>query len=234
MKYDSYGLSWSIFLGDSTSSSGCGQTDSSLEGVIDPPLQTSKGTDHQDSGHETSPQTLESDLSINSADLLTKRTSLRPLRVQFRDHSVSRMRDNSTEDTSKVTRSKSNAQLSSLVVVLFALSKDVVVEELHEPFECHELDNSVRHLTSPKRSQTFVETSSAYIKLNVPSVALIWLKAPIKELGYSWPGLDSWIFSLTASQGQRRVSAMTSAEPEAIDHPIFLYYSAFCSPTIFL
>ena len=49
----------------------------------------------------------------------------------------------------------------------------------------------------------------------------------MRELGYSCPGLESWIFSLTASQGQRKVSAITSAEPEATDHPIFLYSTAF-------
>ena len=41
-------------------------------------------------------------------------------------------------------------------------------------------------------------------------------------------------FQFDSSQGQRRRSAMTSAEPEATVHPTFLYLSAFSSPKIFL
>ena len=43
-----------------SSSGGC-ESDHGLEAIVDPPLKTSEGTNHDDSGHETSPETLESD-----------------------------------------------------------------------------------------------------------------------------------------------------------------------------
>ena len=142
------------------------------------------------------------------------------------------MRDDCTEDTSEITWSEGNAQLGGFIVVLFSFSEDVIVEELHESFKSDEFYDSVRHLTSPQRTKTLVHSADTYIAIIIPSSALILLSAPPSELGYSKPGLESWIFSLIASQGHKNVSAITSADPEAIDHPIFLYYSAFSSPTI--
>ena len=46
------------------------------------------------------------------------------------------------------------------------------------------------------------------------------------------PGLLVCILTLRASHGHKKASAMTSALPEAIDHPTFLYLAAFSSPTI--
>ena len=78
---------------------------------------------------------------------------------------------------------------------------------------------------------------SGTIPLYIPAVpysALILAKAPPNWVGYSCPGLESCILSLTASHGQSKTSAIISAEPDAIDHPIFLYLSAFYYPTMFL
>lgn len=46
------------------------------------------------------------------------------------------------------------------------------------------------------------------------------------------PGFEVYILTLIASIGHKKVSAMISALPEAIDHPILLYLLAFSSPTI--
>lgn len=46
------------------------------------------------------------------------------------------------------------------------------------------------------------------------------------------PGFDVYILTLMASKGHKNVSAIISADPEAMDQPIFLYLTAFSSPTI--
>ena len=72
-----------------------------------------------------------------------------------------------------------------------------------------------------------------YIPLT-PYSAFILAKACDNWVGYYEPGLDNWILSLMAYHGQSKQSAITSAEPEAIDHPIFLYLTSFYYPTTFL
>jgi len=52
------------------------------------------------------------------------------------------------------------------------------------------------------------------------------LKASPKCYG-NVPSLAVCILTLTASHGHKSVSAMISADPEASDHPIFLYLAAF-------
>jgi len=41
------------------------ETGSDLEGVIDPPLETSEGTNHENSSSETNPESLETNLLID-------------------------------------------------------------------------------------------------------------------------------------------------------------------------
>lgn len=224
---------WSVLFG-AASTSGCLKAYCGLESIVDPPLETSESTDHQDSGKETSPQALESDLSINSADFLPSGSLFFTLGVKLGDDSISGMRNDSAEDTSEISWSKSDAQLCCLVVVFLALGENVVIEELYKPFESNELDNGVRDLSSPQRTDSLVKTRNSLIEKCIPSCVLAWLRAGINELGYSCPGLESWIFSLTASQGHNKTSAMISADPDATDHPTFLYLSAFYSPTMFL
>lgn len=71
-------------------------TASDLEGVVDVPLHTSKGADHEDPGAETLPEASE-------ANVLVDRTGGAALLVHDRDHGVSGVRDDSAEDTGKVT-----------------------------------------------------------------------------------------------------------------------------------
>jgi len=59
-----------------------------------------------------------------------------------------------------------------------------------------------------------------------PSSAKSLLYAEPKSFG-KVPSLAVYILTLTASHGHKRVSAIISAVPEAIDQPIFLYLLAF-------
>jgi len=138
----------SLFFRGATSS-GSGKSNCALERVINPPLQTSKGIDHDNSGNETSPESLESNFRINSWYFLSSSTFFLGLAVKFADHSISRVRNNCTENTSKITWSESNAELSSFVVIFFSLGENVIVEILHKPLESDELDDSVGDLSAP-------------------------------------------------------------------------------------
>ena len=78
------------------------EADCYLEGVVDPPLETSEGTNHDNSCADTVPEALETDVLVDLGDLLADR-SARGLLVQDGNHSVSGVGHNSAEDTSKVT-----------------------------------------------------------------------------------------------------------------------------------
>ena len=58
--------------GESLSAGGL-EASCDLEGVVDPPLETSEGTDHDDSGTNTVPESLETDFLVDSGDLLANR-----------------------------------------------------------------------------------------------------------------------------------------------------------------
>lgn len=151
---------WSVLLG-AASTSGSLEAYCGLESIVDPPLEASKGTDHQNSGKKTSPQALESDLSIDSADLLSSGAFLFALGIKLGDDGVSGVRHDSAENTSKISWGECDAQLSCFVVVFLALGEDIVIEELHEPFEGNELDNGVRNLSAPQRTDSLVKTTNA-------------------------------------------------------------------------
>ena len=78
--------------------------------------------------------------------------------VKFADHGVCGVGHDSAEDTGKITGGECYSQLGGLRVVLLAEGEDVVIEELDEPFESDELDNSVWHLTRPEWDETLIET----------------------------------------------------------------------------
>lgn len=128
------------------------ETDGSLEGIVDPPLETSKGTDHKNSGKETSPETRETDLRVDVTNTLT----LVFRSIHLGDHGISRVRDESAEDTSQVTRHESNRQLLSLGVFTSGSGEELSVEKFNDLFEGDELNNGIGDLSSPKRRQDIV------------------------------------------------------------------------------
>jgi hypothetical protein len=92
-------------------------------------LETSEGTDHNNSCSETVPESLESDVTIDCFDLGAHgfiATSL----VKDGNHSISRVRDDSTEDTSPVTRYESDHELEVLGVSVLGVGEDVSIESL--------------------------------------------------------------------------------------------------------
>jgi len=148
-----------------SSTGGC-KSYGSLEAVVNPPLETGKGTDHDDSCEKTSPKSAESDFCVNLGNLASSWSFRFTLRVKLWNHSVSWVRNNSAENTSQITWGEGNTELGWLVVVFLSLGEDVVVEELDEPFESDELDNGVRNLSWPEWDDTLVHSWDSFFGSN--------------------------------------------------------------------
>ena len=147
-------------------STGGGESASNLEGIVDDPLEASKGTNHEDSGTETLPESTESDLSIDLLDLGHSGTTSSSL-VEDGDHGVSWMGNNGAEHTSNVTGHESDHELGALGVGALWLGEYGRVEFSDNLLESDELDNGVWNLSSPEWGKTLVETVVTLGSLNL-------------------------------------------------------------------
>jgi hypothetical protein len=130
------------------------ETTGNLEGVVDPPLETSEGTNHDDTSTETVPETGETDSSVDLTDGTT-------VLIHDRYHGVSGVGDDSAEDTSPVTGHESDHKLEVLGVALTRSSEHISVQGSHGLFESDELHNGVGDLSAPEGNDTLVETVPA-------------------------------------------------------------------------
>lgn len=142
------------------------ETAGHLEGVVDPPLETGEGTNHNDSCSETVPETLETDFAVDFFDLLTSWCVGFSL-VEDGDHGVGGVRNDSAEDTSPVTRQESDHELGILGVGVLGSGEDILVEGLDSVFEGGELNHGVWDLSHPQRSDTLVETIDTFVGLDL-------------------------------------------------------------------
>ena len=85
------------------------KSDGGLEGVIDPPLKSSKSTDHDDTGAEAAPDACEAKLTEHFSGGLS---TFRHLSYDC----VGRVRHNSAGDTGNVAGSEGDTKVSSLGV----------------------------------------------------------------------------------------------------------------------
>ena len=127
---------------------------SDLEGIVDPPLETGEGTNHENTGAEAGPEAVEANARVDLASGAT-------LLVHDGDHGVSGVRHDSAEDTGPVTRHEGDHELEGLGVRVAGGGEDVGVEETHGLLEGDELHNSVGDLTAPERDDTLVEEAPA-------------------------------------------------------------------------
>jgi len=202
------------------------ETDQGLEGIIDPPLETGQSTDHDNSCSETSPESAESDLAVDLLHGIEVRSATLE-GVKLGDHSISRLGDEGTENTSNITRSESDSELGGLAVFFLGLGANVFVDGFNGSFESDELHDGVGDLSGPKRTQTLVETVSSFFNFDLvegftegggESSNLGSLNSDLNlcQLLYT-------IWLLTASHGHNKTSAITSAEAEEMAYPIVLY-----------
>ena len=69
------------------------------------------------------------------------------------------MTDDGTENTGQVATCEGDSKLCSFAIVLFSLGENVVVEELHESFKGHKLDDCVGYLSGPQRHESLVHSA---------------------------------------------------------------------------
>jgi hypothetical protein len=107
-------------------------------------------------------KSVETDFRVDFLDVFSSgATSLDG--VKLGDHSISRLRDQSAEDTSNVTRHEGDGELSTLGVFALGLSENFSVEKFDSLFESDELHDGVGDLSSPERSQTLEQTVGTFI-----------------------------------------------------------------------
>jgi len=131
-------------------------------------LETSQGTDHDNSGEKTCPKTFKSDISINLANFRSSRSfQISSLTDQQTEDGISRMRYYGAENTCKITGSESNSELGWFGIIFFSKSEDIVIEELDKSFESNKLDDGVRDLSRPKWDNTFVKSLISFFSFKL-------------------------------------------------------------------
>ena len=231
----------------SSLATGGSETAPDLESIIDHPLEASEGTDHEDTGAETLPEAAHADSTVDLTDALA---SL----VHDGDTGVGGVGNDGAEDTSQVAGHEGDHHLLALAVLGLRLGEDVGVEHGDDLLEGHELDDGVGDLSSPERLDALVEGVARGVLdlVEAGQGAARPLGSLDSRVGglhadfelYIWVStyyflelnLKKWcqaIFELrfeskilTDSQGQRRMSAMNSAQAEETAQPTFLYLAA--------
>merc|ERR1719420_67297 len=130
-----------------------GESKLNLDTIIDEPLQSSEGTNHDDSGTKTSPQSSKSK-SLNS---ITNTGSLSL--VEIRHKSVSGVGDNSAEDTSNVTSCKGDNQLFTFGAFSSWFWNYIGINSLNGSLKAGKLHHCVRNLSAPQRNNRFVKAT---------------------------------------------------------------------------
>jgi len=130
-------------------SASCAHTHRGLEGIVNPPLEASKGTNHNHTRAETfCCESAKANLADNRAKALAFVLGL----AKLRDKRVGRVGDDSADDTREIARGECDTKLRSLAVGFLRLSKDVGIEELYNLLETEEFGHRVRDLTGPQRN----------------------------------------------------------------------------------
>lgn len=146
-------------------------------------METSEGTNHENSGSETLPESVESNLSVDLLDLLSNWLWGSSL-VDNGNHGVRWVGNESAEDTGPVSRQEGNHELGGLAVRRLWLSEDVFVESLNGVLEGSELNHGVWDLSHPEWLKTSVENSVSILSahLAVSSEERSWESAWLGSL----------------------------------------------------
>lgn len=197
-------------LGVSGGTTGAGEADGNLEGIVDEPLEGGEGTDHEDTETETTPDARGAELGEDGTNT---RGGL--ILVELGDDGVSGVRDDGAEDTSDVTGGGSDGELLDLVALSTRLRNDMLVNGLNSALEGPELHHGVRHLTTPEGSQALVESSHTLLREDAGhSLAKCGGEGALLGVG----GLDANLNGLPGAQGYvgNDLSRGGSSEPQEI------------------
>lgn len=172
---------------------------------------------------QASPETREADVFVDPADSRARALAWLALRVELRDHHVGWVRNDGTEDTSDVTSREGNTSLSSLRVVGLLTGK-AVVHHFDDGLKGSKFHHGVWDLTAPERIDALVKPSKEIRKQDcqsrnrhvthpaTPSALMILLMPSIVPVANG--GIVVCMRTLTASRGQRPMSAKNSADAE--------------------
>jgi hypothetical protein len=109
------------------------------------------------------PQSLEADVLVDPADCLARAFASFAVRVQFRHHNISRVRNSRASNTSDVTSEERDTSLLQRVVRLLGLA-ELLVDLAHRTLERRKLDHGVRDLARPQRVQALVQPAEAFLR----------------------------------------------------------------------
>merc|ERR1719452_79735 len=132
----------SLALRDSGMEGGAGQAELDLDSVIDEPLESGEGSDHDNSGTQSSPHAFESEGlgGVSNAGSLGL--------VHVAHDGVGRVRDNGAEDTGDVSGGEGDNELLRLGALGSGLGHNVLVDGLHSPLKAGELHHGVGDLSA--------------------------------------------------------------------------------------
>ena len=140
---------------------GAGQSQLNFHTIIDEPLQSGQGTDHNDPRTKTGPHTAK-------AKGLGGRANGGALGLVHVGHNgVGRVGHDGAEHASNVTSSECYDELLALGALGAGLGHNVGVQQLHGTLKAGKLHHCVRNLTSPQGAERLVETVDALLGVDL-------------------------------------------------------------------
>jgi len=129
-------------------------------------LHAGKGTNHENSGSDTFPETVETDFSIDFFNLGSSSGVRFTSLVKDGNHSISWVRNDGAEHTGNITGHEGNHELGTLGVRALLLGEDLGIELSNNLLEADELDNGVWNLSSPEWFKSLVESVDSFTFVN--------------------------------------------------------------------
>jgi len=128
-------------------SSACAQPHECLVAVINPPLQPSESTDHDDPCAEAVPEEPAPALLL---DHVPEGLALVLLLAHLGHKVVSRLADYRAEHARYLARSERDRELGALALLALGLGEHVLLEKLHTGLEADELHDGLGNLPCPQ------------------------------------------------------------------------------------
>lgn len=147
----------SVFLLNNLTTSSS-ETQSRFPGIIDPPLQSSECTNHNDSCYQSSPKSDKSNILVYLLGVVPHGSRLLGS-IELGDKSISWMRNDGTEDSGSITSREGDSKLLSLRIFSSRSGADVFVDHLNELFKCNKLHDGVWDLSYPEWGYTKIHTT---------------------------------------------------------------------------
>jgi len=125
-------------------------------------LHAGKGTNHENSGSDTFPETVETDFSIDFFNLSSSSGVGSTSLVEDGNHCVGWVGNDGAEHTGNVTGHEGDHELGALAVRALLLGEDAGIELSNDLLEGDELDDGVWDLSSPEWLKTLVESVDSF------------------------------------------------------------------------